>query len=90
MSDTATHAIVSGRVQGVWFRASTQRQARKLGVRGWVRNLPDGTVELHAEGDAEAVEGLLRWAHGGPPTARVDRVEASDAAVEGFEGFVVR
>ena len=66
------HAFVSGRVQGVWFRGSTQREAESRGLVGWVRNLPDGRVELVAQGPSEAVERLLAWARHGPPTARVD------------------
>lgn len=87
---TVRHLIVSGRVQGVFFRQSTTRQARVLGVAGWVRNLPDGTVEAHVEGDAEAVEALIAWAHKGPPGARVDGVAVSDAEPESHGSFDVR
>ncbi|ACL64085.1 acylphosphatase [Anaeromyxobacter dehalogenans 2CP-1] len=67
--------VVSGRVQGVAFRQSTADEARRLGVEGWVRNLPDGRVEAEAEGGRTAVGALVRWCHAGPPAARVDRVE---------------
>jgi len=67
--------VVSGRVQGVWFRAATQERARALGVAGWVRNLPDGRVEALFEGDREAVERALAFVRRGPPDARVDQVE---------------
>jgi acylphosphatase len=67
--------IVSGRVQGVYFRASTQREAKFLGVTGYVRNRPDGSVEIIAEGEEDLVKGLLLWAQKGPSTARVDKVE---------------
>ena len=85
------HAIVSGRVQGVFFRDSTQREARRLGVDGWVRNLDDGTVEAVFEGDAPAVEAMLDFCRRGPERARVDRleVEASEP-LEGLTGFEVR
>ena len=68
-------AIISGRVQGVWFRASTMEKALEYGVNGTVRNLVDGRVELVAEGEDERVDRLLRWAESGPPMAAVDRVE---------------
>ncbi len=68
------HALVSGRVQGVYYRASTQEAARGLGLRGWVRNLPDGRVELEAEGPDDAVQRLIDWLRVGPPSARVDDV----------------
>lgn len=66
---------VSGKVQGVYFRASTAERANQLGLAGWVRNLPDGRVELEAEGGVWAVDTLLEWCESGPPMARVDRVE---------------
>jgi len=73
-------AIISGRVQGVWFRASTLEKALEYGVRGTVRNLLDGRVELVAEGDEERVNRLLRWAENGPPMAAVDRLELEELA----------
>lgn len=77
MAQKTLHAIVHGRVHGVFFRASTQDEAERLGLLGWVRNLPDGTVEVLASGPAEALRELLVWLHHGPGTARVDRVDAS-------------
>ena len=68
-------AVVDGRVQGVDYRASTQEQARALGLRGWVRNLPDGRVELRAQGTRGRVEALLAWCRKGPPSARVASVD---------------
>lgn len=73
----ARRAIVHGRVQGVWYRASTAERARALGVRGHARNLADGTVEVLAVGEPAAVDALLNWLHEGPPLARV-----SDVVVE--------
>ena len=67
--------MVRGRVQGVYFRASTQREARRLGVTGWVKNRADGSVEVLAEGDEDAIKELSMWAHHGPSAARVDNVE---------------
>lgn len=66
--------LVSGRVQGVWFRASARDRAVALGVDGWTRNLADGRVELEAEGAPDAIEAFLLWCHEGPSGARVDAV----------------
>ena len=71
-------ARVRGRVQGVAFRASTRSEARRLGLAGWVKNLPDGTVELEAQGAPEVVAQLLAWCAKGPPSARVDGVDVTD------------
>lgn len=68
------HLRIEGRVQGVWFRESMRREAERLGVVGWVRNRPDGSVEAVAQGPAEAVDALVEWARSGPPQARVERV----------------
>jgi acylphosphatase len=66
--------VVTGMVQGVWFRASMQREARRLGLSGWVANRADGAVEAEAEGDSDAVAALILWAQTGPSGAHVDRV----------------
>jgi len=68
-------AKVFGVVQGVFFRSGTVAEARRLGLKGWVANAEDGTVELEAEGGREALDELLAWLHCGPPSARVERVE---------------
>jgi acylphosphatase len=80
----AARFLVSGRVQGVAFRAHTRMQAIALGLCGHARNLPDGRVEVLAVGDAEAIERLAEWLRHGPPLARVDRVvrEAADSGSE--------
>jgi len=84
------HLVVRGRVQGVWFRGSMQDEARRLGVAGWVRNRPDGTVEAEVEGTREAVDGLIAWARHGPPGARVADVRVDWIAPRGEQGgFVV-
>mgnify|MGYP005851332483 CR=1 FL=1 len=83
-----THRLrIHGRVQGVWFRESMQLEAERLKIAGWVRNTPDGKVEAVVQGPAEAVAALIKWAHRGPPLARVDRVEIgeADGAYRGFE-----
>ena len=82
--------VVSGEVQGVYFRDSCRTEARKLGIAGWVRNLADGTVEAVFEGEPDAVDRMVAWAHHGPPTASVDRVEVFDEEVEGLVGYAVR
>jgi len=85
------HVIVSGRVQGVFFRAETRQAARRIGVSGWVRNLPDGTVEAVFEGTRAQVDAMLDWCRQGPPTARVDDLQVQEQAATGaFSGFDVR
>ena len=81
------HVIVSGRVQGVWFRDSMRREAERLALAGWVRNLPDGRVEAVFEGPADAIERLTEWCHHGPPGARVSSVLPRDEPPEGLTGF---
>lgn len=96
MSDTPTvitrHLSITGRVQGVYYRASTVQQALALGLTGWVRNRHDGSVEALVCGAADAVQALIDWAHRGPAMARVDSVEVRDAlaAAEVLSGFEQR
>ncbi|MEN9680994.1 MAG: hypothetical protein RLZZ627_887 [Pseudomonadota bacterium] len=79
MGSARARVIVTGRVQGVFFRESTRRKAIELGLCGWVRNLPDLSVEWVAEGNTSAVQALIRWCReGGPMMARVDRVDVLD------------
>ena len=88
---TRRHVIVSGRVQGVFFRDTTRRKARERGVHGWVRNAHDGTVEAVFEGEPAAVEAMLDFCRRGPERARVDRLEVqTDQPLEGLEGFEIR
>ncbi len=91
MTPRAVEAVVRGRVQGVFYRASLRREAEARGLAGWVRNRPEGTVEFRVEGDADAVAALLVWAERGPPHAevaglRVSEVEPDPAA----RGFAIR
>ncbi len=83
----ARRIVVQGRVQGVFFRESLKREAERLGVSGWVRNLSDGTVEAAIEGTTEAVDSIVNWAHRGPEDARVTGVDVSDdpGNYRGFE-----
>ena len=77
------HLSVRGRVQGVFFRASTQREAKRLGLTGWVKNRADGGVEILAEGEEDALKELIGWSNRGPSAARVERV---DVRWRGFVG----
>ena len=83
--------FVSGRVQGVFYRASTAEQARRLGITGYAKNLPDGRVEVLAWGEAAAVKELIDWLWQGPPAAKVSAIEIQDAEDEGAPaGFASR
>lgn len=85
------HIHVSGRVQGVYYRATASQEARRLGLQGWVRNLADGRVEAVAEGPRGDVEDFVRWCHEGPPHARVDDVQTAWEAPKGeHDGFALR
>lgn len=84
------HVWISGRVQGVGYRFSTVEQANKLGVSGWVRNLPDGRVEAVFEGSREAVEEIIRWCHKGPRSAVVKDVAVVYEEPDGLQGFETR
>ncbi|HTU77632.1 MAG TPA: DNA polymerase ligase N-terminal domain-containing protein [Solirubrobacteraceae bacterium] len=90
VEQVAIRARVSGRVQGVGFREASRRRALELGVMGWVRNEPDGTVALHAEGPRAAVDALLAFLRDGPRGASVAEVGVERARVEGHEQFAVR
>ena len=90
MARVGRHVRVTGRVQGVFFRAWTQQQANELGVSGWVRNAPDGSVEAHFTGEESALEQLIKRLHDGPSSAAVGHVDVSDTDPEPGEGFRVR
>ncbi len=84
------HLIVRGRVQGVGFRYACEQAAARAGVRGWVRNRSDGTVEAVLEGETSAVESMTGWVRQGPPAAAVTGVDVTDEDPEGLSGFTVR
>jgi acylphosphatase len=91
MAMIRVHLRISGRVQGVFFRGSTEDEANALGLAGWVRNRSDGTVEVVAEGEARIVERFVAWCHCGPPGARVADVEVTRSEATGeFPRFEVR
>jgi acylphosphatase len=87
---TAVELHVTGRVQGVSYRAAAQQEAERLGVTGWVRNEPDGSVAVHAEGEPAAVDTLVAWCRRGPAGSRVRDVAVREARVAGHRGFGIR
>jgi len=83
--------IIHGRVQVVFFRDTTRRKARKLGLTGWVANQDDGTVKVMAEGEEEKLKDFIKWCYNGPIIARVDRVDVEWQEASGeFEGFEIK
>ncbi|AXS81779.1 MULTISPECIES: acylphosphatase [Marinobacter] len=85
------HLLISGRVQGVYYRASTEKRAAELGLTGYARNLPSGQVEVVAEGSEGQLHQLHEWCKGGPPDARVDAIEITEQPPSGaFTDFSVR
>jgi acylphosphatase len=86
----ADNVVVTGLVQGVGFRWSARRAAERIGVRGWVRNRADGSVELHVEGDEERVAAMLAWLRRGPDGAVIGDLEVVETATEDLERFEIR
>ncbi|MFT6319338.1 MAG: acylphosphatase [Granulosicoccus sp.] len=80
---------VNGKVQGVWFRASTQRKANELNIKGIVKNLPNGDVYIEAEGEENALEDFVKWCHQGSDHSRVDNVTVSEIKEKSFEDFKI-
>ncbi len=89
MSMVSVRCLVSGRVQGVWYRDSTRRQAERLGISGSARNLADGRVEVIAYGQRDDVDLLMAWLHQGPPDARVTSVSCEELADQPLSGFTI-
>jgi len=89
METKAVEVVVSGQVQGVFFRARTADEAGRRGVAGWVRNRPDGTVTAHFEGAGDAVDALVSWCRTGPPRASVEDVRVEVVEPGGLDGFRV-
>ncbi len=91
MAQVRRRIVVTGHVQGVFFRDGAQQQAQRGGLTGWVRNRDDGAVEVTVQGDADAVDAFLRWARKGPEAAGVSSVDVADEqVVDGESGFEVR
>lgn len=86
---TSVHLIVRGLVQGVWFRAGTREQALKLGLCGWAKNCPDGTVEIHAEGEKESLGKLIEWCRTGPSAAEVSSLDIEWVEPQGLTTFEI-
>jgi len=85
------HVVISGRVQGVWFRANTKDKAEQLGLHGWVRNTLDGKVEALFEGEEIALKEMIEWCHHGPPLAEVQDVKIEwKEPKNDIEGFSIR
>lgn len=84
------HVIVHGKVQGVWFRAHAKGMADRIGIAGWVRNLPDGSVEAVFEGEDDKVEEMIKWCHTGSPMANVTKVEVEYEEPRGEKDFIIR
>ena len=83
MSVSCWHLLISGRVQGVWFRHNTDLKAREIGdLCGWVRNLPDGRVEVLVQGSPEKIAALRHWCQQGPPLARVEYLEVQECPIQ--------
>ena len=89
-SPTRVRVVVHGKVQGVFFRDTSRRMAVTRGVAGWVRNLPDGSVEAVFEGAEDHVQVMVEWCRKGPPLARVERVDTYPEQPEGLTGFTIR
>ena len=82
---------IQGRVQGVFFRMETKNAAEKLGVNGWVKNMPDGSVEALFQGDSDTIAKMLEWCHIGAPASRVDNVVSEDQETDtAFDNFQIR
>ena len=85
----AIHIIAYGRVQGVWFRAGIKERAGELGVYGWVKNRPEGTVEIHAEGEKSQLENFIVWCHKGTPEANVTSLDINPMPLQNFTSFKI-
>jgi acylphosphatase len=84
------HVLISGRVQGVWYRASTKQKAEQLGVFGWVRNTNEGYVEAVFEGEEDLVNKMINWCHQGPPLASVENVKVlKQSEIKNFDRFEI-
>jgi len=88
---TTKHVIISGRVQGIFFRANTQQKAEQLGIKGWVRNTSDGKVEAVFVGDKQKVDEIIKWCHQGPSMAEVENVEIEEKeSTDEYSDFTIK
>ena len=86
----SVHLIAHGKVQGVWYRAGTREKALQLGLCGWAKNCPDGTVEIHAEGEKEILELFINWCRKGPPTDQVSSLDIEWVELQAMTTFDIR
>jgi len=86
----SVHLIAHGKVQGVWYSAGTREQALQLGLSGWAKNCPDGTVEIHAEGEKEILEMFINWCRKGPPAAQVSSLDIEWVELQAMTTFDIR
>ncbi len=86
----AVRLTITGRVQGVFFRANAKQLADQLSIRGWARNVQDGSVEIHAEGQGEPLRKFVAWCKEGPPAARVDQMLMTAEKSKGYEEFEIK
>ena len=85
------HILISGKVQGVWFRANTRQKAEQLNIKGWVRNTSDGKVEAIFEGKQDNIKEMLDWCRQGPPLAKVEDIKIEDKTQsKGYDGFTIK
>ena len=88
---TNVHVLISGRVQGVWFRASTKQKADQLGLKGWVRNTNDGCLEAVFQGNDKQVSEMINWCHQGPPLAKIEKVNVTKKqSMDTFKDFSIK
>ena len=90
MNIEAVHIVVRGRVQGVWFRGNAQSFASERGLKGWAKNCPDGTVEIHVEGAKEKLDQFIKWCAKGPPSADVTGMDVTPVPAKEMEKFFIR
>lgn len=90
MENSAIILKIQGRVQGVYYRASAQSKAQNLGLTGWVKNSPDGSVASHAEGPKEKLEEFINWCRQGPPAASVSSVDSNWIPPQGYQDFEIK
>jgi len=88
---SCVHVLISGRVQGVWYRAFTKQKAEQLGIKGWVRNASDGKVEAIFEGEENKIDQMIDWCYKGPPLAKIKDIEIKkQQATNAFEDFSIK
>jgi acylphosphatase len=89
--NSRVHVIISGKVQGVWFRVNTKQKAEQLGLTGWVRNTYDKNVEAVFEGEETLIQEMLEWCHRGPPLSKVENVEVkNESPTHNFDSFSIK